>query len=408
MPSSIDISRYDYNLPSERIAKFPLDNRDDSKLLIYNNHNIEETIFNQLDRIIPENTLLVFNNTKVIRARLNFFKSTGARIEIFCLEPYNPSNSEEAFQQKESVEWICMIGNLKKWKEGEIFAEVIINNTKINIFASIVKKMTDGVVIRFSWDNGTITFAEILDGMGQTPIPPYLEREAVELDSERYQTVYSKYKGSVAAPTAGLHFTDSVLERLSTKGVKSAELTLHVGAGTFKPVKSVSIYEHEMHTEHFSVPLNALKQISGRNGNIIAVGTTSVRTLESLYIAGIKCSKGIAFDKIEQWDGFEFDSDLTVNDSFNYLIKYMEQNRMSVFNASTTIMIVPGFRYKVIDGLITNFHQPRSTLLLLIAALVGDDWEKIYNYALENDFRFLSYGDSSLLINGESELYRRG
>ena len=393
-----NIQIYDYHLPAERIAKYPLANRDDSKLLLYDGHNISETVFNQLHKIIPDNALLVFNNTKVIRARLHFYKLTGALIEIFCLEPFNPSNIDEAFQCRKQVEWSCMVGNLKKWKDDIISTEINLNGAKTIIYAKIIQCLKDSVIIRFSWDNQMLTFAEILDIAGKTPIPPYLEREAVDLDIERYQTVYSKYNGSVAAPTAGLHFTETLLNNLLYKGIKNVELTLHVGAGTFKPVKSASITDHIMHSEYFSVSIDALEQIKNHSGPIIAVGTTSVRTLESLYIAGIKLKYNNDFRKIEQWDGFEYKSDETLSEIFYYILKYMKNNSLETFEASTSLMIVPGIKFNVIDGLITNFHQPRSTLLLLIAAFIGDDWKNIYQYAMDNDFRFLSYGDGSLLL----------
>ncbi|MDR2928934.1 MAG: S-adenosylmethionine:tRNA ribosyltransferase-isomerase [Cytophagaceae bacterium] len=395
---SINSAEYDYALPAERIAKFPLNNRDDSKLLIYNGQTISETVFSNLPDVLPDNALLVFNNTKVIRARLRFFKATGACIEIFCLEPHAPSSIELAFKQTEQVEWVCMAGNLKKWKEGEVSTNIRISNRNIKISATIAERLNENLIVRFCWNDTSLTFADILEAAGQTPIPPYLEREAVDLDAERYQTVYSKYKGSVAAPTAGLHFTVNVLQRLSCNGIQSAELTLHVGAGTFKPVKSDLATEHRMHTEHFTVSLNTLKQLEAHKGQIIAVGTTSVRTLESLYIAGVKRALSQPFNVIHQWDGFAYPPNLTMKEALGCLINYMEKHHQTLFDASTSIMIVPGYKLKAIDGLITNFHQPRSTLLLLIAAFVGNDWKNIYRYAINNHFRFLSYGDSSLLM----------
>lgn len=393
----VNINDYDYKLPAEKIAQFPVVNRDDSKLLLYDGINISETVFNQLHEVIPESSLLVFNNTKVIKARLHFFKKTGAQIEILCLDPFNPSNIEDAFQRKQQVEWVCIVGNLKKWKDDEIYTDVYLNNLKTTLYAKIIQRLDESVIIRFSWDNNALTFAEILEIAGQTPLPPYLEREAVDLDNERYQTIYSKYKGSVAAPTAGLHFTESLLNKLLYKGIKKVELTLHVGAGTFKPVKTASITEHKMHCEHFSVSFETIKQISEHSGQIIAIGTTSVRTLESLYLAGIKLKKTTDFHKIEQWDGLEYYSDMQYNEVFDYILQYMKKNNLETFEAETALMIVPGYKLNVIDSLITNFHQPRSTLLLLIAALVGENWKNIYKYAMNNDFRFLSYGDSSFL-----------
>lgn len=394
----INIDDFDYQLSPDRIAKYPLNHRDQSKLLVFNHQIISEKQFTHLPDVLPENTLLVFNNTKVIRARLHFFKNTGARIEIFCLEPHNISNTELAFQQTSEVQWLCLVGNQKKWKEGSVWKDVTVDDLKITVEAVMVKKLTDGIIIRFKWDR-MVSFASIMEAMGQTPIPPYLEREAEELDKERYQTVYSKHNGSVAAPTAGLHFSPEVIKSLNKKGIKTIELTLHVGAGTFKPVKSNTIDEHEMHTEHFSVPVETLHTLLNHHGPIIAVGTTTVRTLESLYLAGVKMISGLSFQHISQWDGFQFTSEITRTKSLQTIIDYLNQNQLQSLEASTAIIIVPGYKFKVIRGLITNFHQPRSTLLLLIAAIVGNQWKDIYRYAMEHNFRFLSYGDSSLLLS---------
>lgn len=398
MISQIDINDYDYNLPQERIAKYPLENRDQSKLLIYKYKDIRDTVFSNLPTELPENALLFFNNTKVIRARMLFAKPTGARIEIFCLEPYKPADAALAFQQTAEVEWICMVGNQKKWKEGAVFASASADQGVVNVSATIIKKLTDGVIIRFSWDKG-LTFSDVMDALGKTPIPPYLERDSEEIDTVRYQTIYSRQKGSVAAPTAGLHFSEEVMKKLDAKGVTRLELTLHVGAGTFKPVKSDSIEAHEMHTEHFEISIDVLKQMAAHNGPIIAVGTTSVRTLESLFWAAVKLTKGLPWHQINQWDGFEHDTNITLQEALNILIAKLQEENLAFFKASTTIMIAPGYKFKIINGLITNFHQPRSTLLLLIAALLGENWKRVYAYALENNFRFLSYGDSSLLMD---------
>ncbi len=397
-PQHINIEDFSYPLPSDRIAIYPLENRDQSKLLVFKNQTITEQNFKNLPDLLPVNTLLVFNNTKVIQARLLFKKSTGARIEIFCLEPHRPNNAEQAFLQTNHVEWLCLVGNQKKWKEGFVSQHITVNNIKITVNAEIVQKLNDGVIIKFSWD-GSVSFASIMEAMGQIPIPPYLERKSEEIDKERYQTVYSKHNGSVAAPTAGLHFSPDVLKTLHQKQTKTIELTLHVGAGTFKPVKSQFIADHEMHTEHFSVPIETLKTIINHQGSIIAVGTTTVRTLESLYLAGVKLSKGLPFQQILQWDGFQYKSELSLIESLGNITNYLEENNLSAFEASTCIIITPGFEFKVIRGLVTNFHQPRSTLLLLIAALVGEKWKDIYQFALNNNFRFLSYGDSSLLLS---------
>lgn len=393
----INIDEFDYPLPSERIAKYPLENRDQSKLLVYKNNQIQESSFVHISNFLPTDALMVFNNTKVIRARLHFNKSTGARIEVFCLEPHLPPTAEQAFQARNQVEWQCLVGNQKKWKEGCISREIVINGMPVEVTAQMAGKLADGMIVRFIW-SGNDTFASVMEAMGETPIPPYLERQAEAIDTERYQTVYSKYNGSVAAPTAGLHFSPTVLENVSQKGFKTIELTLHVGAGTFKPVKSKTIGEHEMHTEHFRVPIETLQTLINHPGPIIAVGTTTVRTLESLYLAGVKLQQGVPFHHISQWDGFRYRSNLSYKESLQTLTNYLKKGQLTAFEASTSIIIVPGFEFSVINGLITNFHQPRSTLLLLIAALVGEDWQRIYRFALDNQFRFLSYGDSSLLM----------
>ncbi|HBX88746.1 MAG TPA: S-adenosylmethionine tRNA ribosyltransferase [Marinilabiliaceae bacterium] len=394
----INISDYQYILPPERIARYPLEKRDDSKLLVYNKGHIAHSAFRQLADFLPDNTLLVFNNTRVIRARLQFKKQSGARVEIFCLEPYQPSDTVLAFQSRSQVQWICMVGNQKKWKEGPVYAQAELGGVTIEIKALVIERLTDGSVIEFSWENKDYSFADILENLGHTPIPPYLEREDEEIDIERYQTVYSKYQGSVAAPTAGLHFTDSIMQVLAEKGIASAELTLHVGAGTFKPVKADSISEHEMHTEHFEVNLPTLTKIASHSGPVIAVGTTSVRTLESLYGAAALLQKQGPYRHIKQWDGLELTSTMTRTDALGHLISELEKQGLKSFKASTSIIIAPGYSFKTVDGIITNFHQPRSTLLLLIAALIGDNWKEVYKQALAHDYRFLSYGDSSLLL----------
>lgn len=398
----IDISEFDYSLPSSRIAKYPLQNRDESKLLEISGKHFISRGFKELPKVLPQKSLLVFNNTKVVKARLLFKKLTGAQIEIFCLEPHQPNDAALAFQQTQSVEWQCMVGNLKKWKEGVISTEATTPHGVLKVDATIVEKLSDAIIIRFEWGNSSITFAEILESMGETPIPPYLERKAEAIDGERYQTIYSKSDGSVAAPTAGLHFTENILDQITKKEMERVELTLHVGAGTFKPVKSKYISNHEMHTEHFQIQLDTLKKIAKHDGPIIAVGTTSVRTLESIYRAGVLLYKNLPFHEITQWDGFMHESSLSMKESYQLIIDYLEKENLLSFQASTSIIIVPGYEFKVIDGLITNFHQPKSTLLLLIAALIGDQWKEAYNYAMNNNFRFLSYGDSSLLMNPHS------
>jgi S-adenosylmethionine:tRNA ribosyltransferase-isomerase len=393
----ISIDQYDYHLPGDRIARYPLEKRDQSRLLLYKNKRIEDHQFLELPDLIPANAMLLFNNTKVIRARLPFRKKTGARIEIFCLEPANPTDVALAFEQTREVSWNCMIGNLKKWKEGELETLVSIDNLKIIIKAEKVNKTQDGYTIRFSWQNPAFTFSELMEALGKTPIPPYLERESEKIDAERYQTVYSQEQGSVAAPTAGLHFTPEVMKHLQSKGVSLQNLTLHVGAGTFRPVKCKTIADHEMHTEHFYVPLHTLKALSTHKGPRISVGTTSLRTLESLYWAGELARQGKPFHHIEQWTPYNNVSNLSFSEAIDQLIKSVESNGKTHFEGSTAIIIVPGYQIRSIDAMVTNYHQPRSTLLLLVAALIGEDWKKIYDHALNSNYRFLSYGDSSLL-----------
>jgi len=397
-PQNIRIELYDYQLPDERIAKYPLEQRDKSKLLIYNKGNISSNTFSEIDYYIPENSTLVFNNTKVIQARLKFYKETGAQIEIFCLEPIEPSDYALAFEQTEKVTWKCIVGNLKKWKTEDLKSRIRIKDSEIEIVATKKGAVGNTQIIEFKWNNNLVSFSEILENVGVTPIPPYLNRESENIDKERYQTVYSKFKGSVAAPTAGLHFTKAVLEKLQKKEIKLSEITLHVGAGTFTPVKSETVNEHEMHTEHFVVKKETIQQLLDAE-RIVAVGTTSVRTIESLYWIGVKLIFQNKLDThITQWEPYNLKTGIFKEEALQALFNYMNQNDLKQIEASTQIMIVPGYDFKMIDLLITNFHQPKSTLLLLIAAFIGDDWKNVYRYALENGFRFLSYGDSSVLI----------
>ncbi len=394
---NISIDQFDYNLPPERIAKYPLPERDHSKLLHYKSGTISDHQFNELPDLVPPDAMMIFNNTKVIRARLPFQKVTGARIEIFCLEPAEPADVAMAFEQNREVSWNCMVGNLKKWKEGTLKTLVEINDSSILLEAQKITKTNDGYTIRFTWDNPEFTFSELMEALGKTPIPPYLERESEEIDTERYQTVYSQKQGSVAAPTAGLHFTPVIMENLTKKGVQFQNLTLHVGAGTFRPVKSNTISDHEMHTEHFQISLEALKALKDHQGPKIAVGTTSLRTLESLYWAGVMASLKKPFNHIEQWTPYNNEGNLTFTTAIDNLIKMVEIEGKVYFQGSTAIIIVPGYQIRAIDAIVTNYHQPRSTLLLLVAAMVGGNWKKIYSHALRNNYRFLSYGDSSLL-----------
>ena len=391
----INISDYNYNLPDERIAKFPLEKRDSSKLLTYVSGNVSTNVFSSLPDILPANSCLVFNNTKVIQARLEFFKSTGSRIEIFCLEPQEPSSYELSLSSTQSCVWKCMVGNLKKWK-GEVLKKEVGSDNLI-LEAERLETSGNTSYIKFSWNNG-ISFAEVLDLLGELPIPPYLNRKTQESDKTTYQTVYSKIKGSVAAPTAGLHFTPEVISALHTKGIKTMELTLHVGAGTFQPVKAEEIGGHAMHAEKIEVSKEFIENLIENLGNIVAVGTTSVRTLESLYYLGVKLHNGDTSLLVNQWEPYDSEKVLSARESLEAILNYMQQTQSNILYATTQIMIVPGYKFNIVNVLITNFHQPKSTLLLLLAAFVGEKWRDLYKYALENDYRFLSYGDSSVLI----------
>lgn len=398
----IHISDYNYPLPDERIAKFPIEGRDHSKLLIYNHGKIGEDVFYNIPNYLPKGALMVFNNTRVIQARMYFHKSTGALIEIFLLEPAMPADYEQMFQTNEKCQWLCLVGNLKKWKEGTLERTFDVDGKQITLKATRIGEEHTSHRIEFEWDNADLNFADIIDAAGELPIPPYLNRETQESDKTTYQTVYSKIKGSVAAPTAGLHFTQRVLDNLDAKGIDREELTLHVGAGTFKPVKSEEIADHEMHTEYISVHRKTLEKLIAHEGNAIAVGTTSVRTLESLYYMGLKLHDNPNLDEqglhVEQWEPYEKDAKLSTVEALKEVIGWLDRNGINTLHSSTQIIIAPGYDYKVVRMLITNFHQPQSTLLLLVSAFVKGDWKSIYRYALDHEFRFLSYGDSSLLI----------
>ncbi|MDR1347845.1 MAG: S-adenosylmethionine:tRNA ribosyltransferase-isomerase [Prevotellaceae bacterium] len=396
--NKISINDFDYELPDERIAKFPLQQRDSSKLLIYDKGKIGHQPFSSLPNIINSNSLLVFNNTKVVRARIFFYKATGAQIEIFCLEPVLPGSYEQNFATTSECIWNCTVGNLKKWKGEALKKEFVCDNIRDELR---VEKLSFGdlpLKLKFSWKSG-LSFAQVMDACGTIPVPPYLKRESQEIDSERYQTVYSKPEGSVAAPTAGLHFSNNIIQILKSKNVKTDEITLHVGAGTFKPVKTEFANEHVMHSEHFFVEKTSILKIMEHLGNITAVGTTSARTLESLYWAGckIKQNKNIKNLNIQQFEPYENNLQISVEESLQAVINYLDDNSLTKLDATTQIMILPEYKPKTVTRLITNFHQPKSTLLLLIAAFIGSDWRKAYDYALKNDFRFLSYGDSSVL-----------
>ena len=398
----IKISDYNYPLPDERIAKFPLPVRDQSKLLVYKHGEVSETKFTSLPDFLEPGSLMIFNNTKVIQARLHFRKDTGALIEIFCLEPIQPNDYALNFQQTEHAAWLCMIGNLKKWKEGPLHKEVTVKGRTITLTANRGECHGTSHWVDFSWDDKQVTFADILEVFGELPIPPYLNRETQESDLKTYQTVYSKIKGSVAAPTAGLHFTERVLGALKDKGVDLKEVTLHVGAGTFRPVKAAEINGHDMHTEYISVNKQVIEDLIAHNGEATAVGTTSVRTLESLYFIGVTISEHPDASQeemhVKQWTPYDTHPTLTAVESLKCILDYMNRHNLETLNTSTQIIIAPGYEYKIVKRIVTNFHQPQSTLLLLVSAFVKGDWHKIYDFALSHDFRFLSYGDSSILI----------
>lgn len=398
----IRIKDFNYDLPESRIAKFPVAQRDHSKLLIYNKGKVSEDIFYNITNYLPKGSLMVFNNTRVIKARIHFRKETGAIIEVFLLEPAEPSDYELMFQTNGSCSWLCMIGNLKKWKETPLKRVFDIKGRSVTLTATYRYEHGTSHWIDFTWDDKDITFADILENVGELPIPPYLKRDTQDSDKVTYQTVYSKIKGSVAAPTAGLHFTEDVLKAIDAKGIEREELTLHVGAGTFKPVKSEEIAGHDMHTEYICVLKSTLKKLIEHNACAIAVGTTSVRTLESLYYVGVRLSKNPDLKEdqlhIDQWEPYDTETNLSPVDALQNIVDYLDRNGLNSFHGSTQIIIAPGYEYKIVKMLVTNFHQPQSTLLLLVSAFVHGDWRTIYDYALSHDFRFLSYGDSSLLI----------
>ena len=396
----IAIAEYDYPLPDERIAKYPLAQRDASKLLLYKGGCVSEDVFSSLPTHIPQGSLMIFNNTKVIQARLRFKKETGATIEVFCLEPEQPNDYQLIFQQVGECVWQCLVGNSNRWKSGILSQTVNINGEDVLLS---VERVSSGAVnnVRFFWE-GSYTFADILEAAGELPIPPYLNRRTEEGDKKTYQTVYSKIKGSVAAPTAGLHFTPNVLSSLAAAGVDCDEVTLHVGAGTFKPVKSELIAEHEMHEEYINVRLELIKKLIAAGGSAVAVGTTSVRTLESLYFLGETVKENPAISpeelRVGQWQPYNREHTISSVEALQALAAYLENNGLYAVHAHTQIMIAPGYTFRIVKAIVTNFHQPKSTLLLLVSAFLNGDWRKIYDYALAHDFRFLSYGDSSLLI----------
>lgn len=391
----ISIQEYNYELPEKRIAKYPLDQRDASKLLCYQHGNISQDVFKNITNYLPSSSLLVYNNTKVIQARIIFQKKTGANIEVFCLEPHQPSDYALSLNATEHCSWKCMIGNKKKWKEGELSKTVI---TIQHQTVLKVKLQDNKEIVEFTWDNPQMTFSDILLAVGELPIPPYLHRKTENRDKTSYQTVYAEMNGSVAAPTAGLHFTPSVLNSLTNRQIKTTSLTLHVGAGTFKPIQTDDINQHQMHTERIVIKKSSIQDILQHIGNIVAVGTTSVRTLESLYYIGCNLLQGETNPFfISQWQPYNTTEQYSPKKALQTLLDVMHLQQIDYIEAETQIMIKQGFQFHIVNAMITNFHQPHSTLLLLISAFVGDDWKKIYQYALDNDFRFLSYGDSSLL-----------
>ncbi|MFV0376778.1 MAG: S-adenosylmethionine:tRNA ribosyltransferase-isomerase [Mangrovibacterium sp.] len=392
----------DYELPDERIAKYPLPQRDQSKLLVWRGGEITDAQFLQLDMFLPERSLLVFNNTRVIRARLLFRKESGAGIELFCLDPLEPADYQLAFQQTNQCSWNCMVGNLKKWKNEVLVKPVLLNGKTIKLKAEKLARHEGNVQVRFSWDCPTADFASVIEAAGTLPIPPYLHRETEESDLERYQTVYSSIKGSVAAPTAGLHFTETVFEKLKAKHIDCDEVTLHVGAGTFKQVKAPTIAEHQMHAEQLIVQRRFVEKLLAHPGKLIAVGTTSIRTLESLYWLGVKIHQKPQLAPheldVEQWLPYQSQANISKAEALQAILAYMNRNGLQAIGAHTKIIIVPGYQFRVTEGMFTNFHQPQSTLLLLVSAFIGNDWARVYQHALANGYRFLSYGDSNLYL----------
>ena len=409
-PKNLSISDFDYSLPEEKIAVYPLAERDQSKLLIYKNGTISEDIYRNISGHLPEKSFLVFNDTKVIKARILFQKITGAVIEIFCLEPYEKINDYAIIlAQKNFVRWKCMIGGAGKWKEKYLEKEIEIDGEKITLKAALVEKLTDAYVVELSWNPGDYSFAEIIDRAGETPLPPYIKRKAEENDAKTYQTIYSAHEGSVAAPTAGLHFTKEIFYSLKKKNIDAGFVTLHVGAGTFKPVKSANMEGHEMHLEWIDVTTNFIEQlIQHISHEVFCVGTTSVRTIESLYWMGLKTflNSDIEFEnlKINQWEVYGkelFQANISPQESLTALLRFLKNKKIERFFIQTQIIIAPGYSFKIIKGIVTNFHQPKSTLLLLVAAMIGEKWKEIYDYALKHEFRFLSYGDGCLIYKND-------
>ena len=400
MIPEIRIEDYNYPLPDERIAKYPLSQRDASKLLCYKDKEITENRFSDISQILPSDHLMVFNDTKVVPARLHFQRPTGAHIEIFCLEPIQPEEYVSMFAVTDVCRWKCIVGNVKRWKDDILTLYNPSEDehvTEMGLKAKLIERQGETSIVEFSWDNAA-PFSQVLEVCGNIPIPPYLNRDTEDIDLERYQTLYAKYRGSVAAPTAGLHFTEQVLDAIKARNIDIQTVCLHVGAGTFLPVKSSLVSEHNMHREPFVVTAEFLKKLRRKLGKVIAVGTTSVRTLESLYYIGVSCIEAGVPADVDQWAPYSRQYTHSAADAIDALISYMDANAMSSIQIGTRIIIVPGYDFKIVNVLVTNFHQPQSTLLLLISAFVKGDWHRIYDFALANDFRFLSYGDSSVLF----------
>ena len=396
MIPEIHIEDYNYPLPDERIAKYPLASRDSSKLLRYRDGQVDEFVFRDLPDLLPEKALMVFNDTKVVPARMHFQRPTGAHIEIFCLEPVDPVEYNLAFASTNRCSWKCVIGNAKRWKDDILTLYHPEGTEVMDLKARLLNRDGQTGTVEFTWTNGA-PFSQVLEACGSIPIPPYLNRDSEEIDTERYQTLYARIRGSVAAPTAGLHFTDDVLARIRKRGIRTENVCLHVGAGTFLPVKNSLVSEHPMHREPFTVSLDLLKDICLLDKELIAVGTTSVRTLESLYYVGVSCLEKGSPEDVRQWAPYEREYPYSTREALQAIIDYLESNGLKELKVGTRIIIVPGFRFRLVDRMVTNFHQPESTLILLVSAFVGGDWRTIYDYALSHGFRFLSYGDSSLL-----------
>ncbi len=406
MIPEIRIEDFTYDLPDDRIAKYPLSERDASKLLLYKDGNVSHGSFKEITQLLPEDSIMVFNDTKVVPARLHFQRETGAHIEIFCLEPVAPEEYVSMFAVTDRCRWKCIVGNVKRWKNDTLSLYNPTNNEDVRMMglkADLIERQGETSIVEFTWADGS-PFSRVLELSGSVPIPPYLNRDTEEIDLERYQTLYARFRGSVAAPTAGLHFTKKVLDAIRARNIETHTVCLHVGAGTFLPVKSSLVSEHNMHREPFVVTKAFLNKLITKTGKLIAVGTTSVRTLESLYYVGVKCIEKGAPSDVCQWDPYEKEYTYSLNESLEAIVKYLDDNSLEELKIGTRIIIVPGYRFRVVDVLVTNFHQPQSTLLLLISAFVDGDWKSIYNHALENDFRFLSYGDSSVLFRKQADI----